>query len=207
MGNKKLDNPDLSSSTKRATNDPDKPTRDETLIDQYTHYAGSAMAVSDRRLRTNRFYVSLLSGILVVITFISRGPLSGTQQMGLVAVGLLGVCLCGLWYQTVDSHRRLNEAKYEILHEMESDLAYPVYQQEWERLGPTGPETKRENKFPRIQMLGEVLWDIARNTDDVQYYEQTTVEKTIAALLALLYVLLTVYAGGVLLYSVIGGSL
>ncbi|QFU84293.1 RipA family octameric membrane protein [Natronorubrum aibiense] len=186
----------------KTTSDDSRPTRDETLIDQYTHYAGSAMAVSDRRLQTNRFYVSLLSGILVIITFIAQGPLSRAQQIGLVAVGLLGVCLCGLWYQTVDSHRRLNQAKYEILHEMESDLAYPVYQQEWEKLGPTGATEANHTRFPRIKMLGEVLWDIARNTDDVQYYEQTTVEKTIAALLALLYVLLTMYAGGLIVYTI-----
>ncbi len=192
-----------SSDSDTTSNDFPNPTCDETLIDQYTHYAGSAMGVSDRRLRTNRFYVSLLSGILVVITFIAREPLSLAQQIGFVAVGLLGVCLCGLWYQTVDSHRRLNQAKYEILHEMESNLSYPVYQQEWERLGPTGATESHDTRFPRITMLGEVLWDIARNTDDVQYYEQTTVEKTIAALLALLYVLLTLYASGLLVYSIV----
>ena len=65
--------------------------RDETLIDQYTHYAESAMAVSERRLRTNRFYVSLLSGILVVVTFIAQGPLYYAQQVGLIAIGLLGI--------------------------------------------------------------------------------------------------------------------
>ncbi|MFC7130557.1 RipA family octameric membrane protein [Haloferax chudinovii] len=178
--------------------------RDETLIDQYTHYAGSAMAVSDRRLSTNRFYVSLLSGILVVITFIAQGPLSRAQQVGLVTVGLLGVCLCGLWYQTVDSHRRLNQAKYEILHNMESELAYPVYKEEWDKIGPTGVSEQKRNRFPRIQMLLEVLWDITRNTDEVQYYEQTTVEKTIAALLALLYALLTVYGIGLIFNLVTG---
>ena len=183
---------------------PRRPERDETLIDQYTHYAESAMAVSERRLRTNRFHVSLLSGILVVVTFIAQGPLSHAQQVGLVAVGLLGVSLCGLWYQTVDSQRRLNQAKYEILHEMEADLAYPVYQREWDRLGPTGASEDSTVRFPRIRMLGEVLWDITRNTDDVQYYEQTTVEKTIAALMATLYVLLTAYAAGSLALSVIG---
>jgi Ca2+/Na+ antiporter len=177
--------------------------REGSLIDQYTHYAGSAMAVSDRRLRTNRFYVSLLSGILVVVTFIANGSLSLTQQVGLVAVGLLGVCLCGLWYQTVDSHRRLNQAKYEILHEMEDELAYPVYQKEWARLGPTGANEATDKRLPRLRMLGEVLWDIARNTDDVEYYEQTTVEKTIAALLALLYLFLTVYGGLLLLITVV----
>ena len=53
-------------------------------------------------------------------------------------------------------------------------------------------------------MLGEVLWDITRNTDDAQYYEQTTAEKTIAALVAVLYALLTVYAAASLPLSVIG---
>ena len=53
-------------------------------------------------------------------------------------------------------------------------------------------------------MLGEVMWDITRNTDDVKYYEQTTVEKTITALVAALYVLLTVYAAGSFALLVIG---
>lgn len=175
----------------------------DSLIDQYTHYGESAMAVSERRLRTNRFYVSLLSGILVVVTFLGQGPLAVAQQVGLVAVGVLGVFLCGLWYQTVDSHRRLNEVKYEILHDMEEDLPYPVYQREWDQLGPTGPSEESEAYFPRLQMLREVLWDILRNTDDVQYYEQTSVEKTIAALLALLYILLTAYAVGLLITTVV----
>ena len=38
------------------------PERDETLINQYEHYAESAMTVSEQRLGPNRFYVSLLSG-------------------------------------------------------------------------------------------------------------------------------------------------
>ncbi len=204
MGDAPSDEHDSTQEGNSTQSPPRHPECDGMLIDQYTHYAESAMAVSERRLRTNRFYVSLLSGILVAVTFIAQGPLSYAQQVGLVAVGLLGVSLCGLWYQTVDSHRRLNQAKYEILHEMEADFAYAVYQREWDRLGPTGASEDRTVRFPRIRMLGEVLWDIARNTDDVQYYEQTIVEKTIAALVAVLYVLLTAYAAGSLALSVIG---
>lgn len=165
------------------------------INDQYVHYAESAMAVSDRRLQTNRFYISILSSILVVLTVFFDGSLGYHQHIGLLAIGILGVCLCILWYQTIDSHRRLNQAKYEILHNIEEDLPYQVYSDEWNLIGPKiGPE-EQEKRFARIHLLFAVLRDIMSSSDKVQYYEQTTVEKSIAMLISILYVLLVVYAG------------
>lgn len=183
----------------RSPNNEDDNEQKNGISDQYVHYAESAMAVSDRRLQTNRFYISILSSILVVLTVFFDGSLGYHQHVGLLAIGILGICLCILWYQTIDSHRRLNQAKYKILHDMEEELPYQVYSEEWNSIGPkSGPE-EQEKRFARIRLLFAVLRDIMSSSDVVQYYEQTSVEKSIAMLISIVYVLLVVYAGWELL--------
>lgn len=106
------------------------------LLEQYKFYAGTSNDVSNRRLRTNRFYVSLLSGILVVLPFVlDLDNLTPIRLAGMVLIGFVGVLLCVLWYYNIKSYKQLNEGKYEIIHEMEENLPYPCYTKEWEILG------------------------------------------------------------------------
>ena len=69
------------------------------LIEQYKLYVEMADRVSTRRAQTNRFYISLLSGLLALLSIVvTREVFNGILSVIFVAVGILGIVLCFLWY-------------------------------------------------------------------------------------------------------------
>lgn len=112
------------------------PDEESDLLEQYKFYAGTSNDVSNRRLRTNRFYVSLLSGILVALPFVlDLNDLTPIRLAAILIIGLVGVMLCVLWFFNILSYKQLNQGKYEVIHDMERELPYPCYKLEWENLG------------------------------------------------------------------------
>lgn len=112
------------------------PDEGSDLLQQYKFFAGTSNEVSNRRLKTNRFYVSLLSGILVALPFVlDLDNLTPIRLVAMLLIGFVGVLLCVLWFFNILSYKQLNKGKYEIIHDMEEDLPYPCFKREWEELG------------------------------------------------------------------------
>ena len=106
----------------------------EHLLEQYKLYVEMADRISERRMQTNKFYISLLSGLLALLSIlVSVGKLN--QTLIFVIVSLLGIALCILWHINIRSYRQLNSGKFKVIHEMEQDLPFPCYDKEWEILG------------------------------------------------------------------------
>ena len=106
----------------------------EYLLEQYKLYVEMADRISERRMQTNKFYISLLSGLLALLSIlVSVGKLN--QTLIFVIVSLLGIALCILWHINIRSYRQLNSGKFKVIHEMEQDLPFPCYDKEWEILG------------------------------------------------------------------------
>lgn len=104
-------------------------------IELYKFYANTTNEVSNRRLKTNRFFVSLLSGIFVATPVVF--DLDNLTPIRFAAMGLLGfvgLSLCVLWFFNILSYKQLNSGKYEVIHAMEQDLPYACYDREWEEL-------------------------------------------------------------------------
>lgn len=141
-----------------------KPDRTE-LIDQYTAYVNTTLNVSNRRMQNNRFYVLLLSGTLAVISVLADTQV--IAEIGLLA-GLLGFALCVLWYLSIVSYKQLNSGKYEVISMMEKDLPVAPFDDEWDVLD------KGQN------------WRT--------YITHTRVERKIPGVLAIPYVLISIYA-------------
>ncbi|MCG8607195.1 hypothetical protein MJD09_19700 [bacterium] len=111
-------------------------TEERVLLEQYKLYVEMADRVSSRRVQTNRFYVTLLSGILAVVAvIIEKNLLSKVQAPILMAMSLLGIFLNTLWFVNIRSYRQLNTAKFKVIHEMEKRLPFAGYDREWEFLG------------------------------------------------------------------------
>ena len=149
-----------------SNNDPDE---ESELLQQYKHFASTSNEVSNRRLKTNRFYVSLLSGILVVLPLVlDLDNLTDIRLVAILIIGFVGVVLCILWFFNILSYKQLNKGKYKVIHEMEEDLPYACFKREWEILGE-----------------GE---DISR------YITHWKVERLVPGMLALPYLALMVFA-------------
>lgn len=106
------------------------------LLEQYKFYAGTSSEVSNRRLKTNRFYVSLLSGILVAFPFVlDLDNLTPFRLVVMLTIGFVGVVIAVVWFFNIWSYKQLNSGKYEVIHDMEEELPYACFTREWEILG------------------------------------------------------------------------
>jgi|Deesub1362A_J573_1020465.scaffolds.fasta_scaffold04659_7 hypothetical protein len=148
----------------------------EHLLEQYKLYVEMADRISERRMQTNKFYISLLSGLLALLSIlVSVGKLN--QTLIFVIVSLLGIALCILWHINIRSYRQLNSGKFKVIHEMEQNLPFPCYDKEWEILG----EVKEKSK----------------------YLQLTRVEKYIPLILSIPYIFLFLYTLASLLIPLI----
>lgn len=121
------------------------------LLEQYKLYVEMADRISTRRVQTNRFYISLLSGLLALLSIVvGRNIFSDFQTIAFMAVAILGLVLCALWNVNIRSYRQLNSGKFKVIHEMEQHLPFPCYDKEWEILGE-GTEGKTYLQLTRVE--------------------------------------------------------
>ena len=120
------------------------------LLEIYKLHAELADRVSQRREAANRLYVSLLAGLAAFLAVLIRfGVGEVPVQVVLVSVGIVGTALSASWYVVLRSYRQLNTGKFRALHELESRLAYPFFQREWDLLG----EGKDRSRYWRVTVV------------------------------------------------------
>ena len=141
----------------------------EHLLEQYKLYVEMADRISNRRAQTNRFYISLLSGLLALLSIaVGRNLFSDFQTIVFSVISVLGLTLCSLWNINIRSYRQLNSGKFKVIHELEQHLPFPCYDREWEIL----EEGKKAKK----------------------YLQLTRVEQYVPFILAIPYILLLLYS-------------
>lgn len=155
-----------------------KPTVDRTdygenfqthLLEQYKIYVEMTDRVSARRLQTGSFYISLLSGLLAIISITGNKELfSGSQKIVLFSISLLGITLCFIWNANINSYKQLNSLKFKVIHEMEQLLPFACYDREWQFLN----DSKSGKKYFRL----------------------TVVEQYVPLVIAIPYILLLIYS-------------
>lgn len=128
----------------------------EQLLEQYKLYVELTDRVSDRRIKTSQYFITLLSGLLVVLSFVlhkdQQDSLSQFQPYIVSSVGLLGIILCFVWRLNIRSYRQLNSQKFKVIHDMEKQLPYPLFAKEWELLGK-GKEQGKYLQLSRVEKL------------------------------------------------------
>jgi hypothetical protein len=146
----------------------------EHLLEQYKLYVQMADNVSARRSQANQFYISVLSALLAVLALV--GKLFGSGQnarpdlinITFLAITILGLVLCVIWFANLLSYRQLNSGKFKVIHEMESELPYACYDREWDLLGRGAAVSK--------------------------YLPLTHIEQYVPAIVAIPFVMVLVYA-------------
>jgi len=112
----------------------------------YKIYLDSIEKVSDRRSQTNRFYILLHSGLLAiistVITIISSKELNEAVlpadklfiliKVIILAVSILSIFFCILWFITIISYKQLNGGKFRVLFKIEEKIPFRCFKDEWE---------------------------------------------------------------------------
>ena len=147
------------------------------LLEEYKLYVEMADRISQRRDQSNRFYAGLVSAIVALLVVMGRLGVSGSNwHLALLVAGLLGASLSVIWYINLGSYRALNSAKYRVINEMESQLPYAGYTDEWAYLRPAEGQAK--------------------------YFQLTRIERFVPLLVMVLFVGIAAYS----VYSLVCGT-
>jgi hypothetical protein len=130
------------------------------LFEQYKVYVEMMDRTSGRRAETNKFYITLLSGLLAFLTFLlGRQFCTGYEDIVIGLFAVLGLILCWVWHSNIRSYRELNSGKFKIIHEMEKDLPYECFNREWDILKASKYKrlTQVEQTVPKIMAIPYIL--------------------------------------------------
>jgi hypothetical protein len=98
-------------------------------------YVATAEKVSDRRAQANSWMLSVNSAVVTLYGYLQAGKeaVSAPQKaVWIWAIPLAGAIVSLAWAAILASYSRLNGAKFKVLHEVEKDLAYPLFRREQE---------------------------------------------------------------------------
>lgn len=114
----------------------------EHLLDQYRLYVNAAEKISDRRQKTNEFFLGLNTALIGLLGFMMTKTGSKENSLILFIASVAGAIMCYLWYRIITSYKGLNSAKYKVIHTIEERLPLALYDTEWEALGRGNDKTK-----------------------------------------------------------------
>ena len=122
------------------------------MLEIYKLYVLSAEKISDRRLISNSFFLTLNTAIFGGLAY----AVGRSNLMLAVVFSGAGALLCVVWNRSIRSYNDLNSAKYKVVHELESRLPVAAWDREWDLLsrgkepGVHLPLTKLELIVPWI---------------------------------------------------------
>ncbi len=122
----------------------------EHLLDQYRLYVNAAEKISDRRQKTNEFFLGLNTALIGLLGFIMTKTGATENTLILFVASVAGAIICYLWYRIVISYKGLNSAKYKVIHTIEERLPLALYDTEWEALG-RGEDKSKYWPFSHIE--------------------------------------------------------
>ena len=144
--------------------------RQERLVEIYKFQAQLTNSVSNRRTTTNRFYIVVMSGLILIFsTFLQNKEKLPTELLNIVSIeqlivilGVLGVSLSWIWCISINSYLRVNSRKYEALKKLENELEYQFFKNEWEFLADDEKE-KTYWQRSRIELtLPSLFFSVSR---------------------------------------------
>lgn len=149
-------------------------------LDIYKTAVEMADRVSARRMTANGFFLTLNTTLITILGFM-YGKLATDKRAVLIFMATVGIVLAFAWFFAIRSYKRLNKAKYEVINEIEKDLPYQIFTDEWKLLkGDTADEPKGWRKG----------WLGFKD----RYTDLTNIEGIVPLVFGLIYVLILVGA-------------
>jgi hypothetical protein len=99
------------------------------LLEQYKLFVESAQRVTDRRITTGNYLLTVNSFLLTVF------GVGASQHLGavwLAIVPVAGILVSFTWYSLVVFYRDLGARKYKVIHQLESFLPVAPFRCEWQ---------------------------------------------------------------------------
>lgn len=102
-------------------------------LEIYKMAAEMAERVSARRMMANGFFLTLNTTLASVIAFM-YDKLADDKRAMLIFMSAMGFVIAITWFFSIRSYKRLNRAKFQVINEMEKDLPYQNFSDEWDLL-------------------------------------------------------------------------
>lgn len=115
------------------------------ILEQYKLYVEMADRISQRRITSNTFFVTITS--LILTTY---GVIRSSLFIPSLCILVAGVLVSFSWYNIVNSYKQINSVKWHLVHEIERLLPICPYTYEWLKAGE-GKNKKKYNPTSHIE--------------------------------------------------------
>lgn len=102
------------------------------FFEQYKLAVEMADRVSARRMSANAFFITVNGALATFMGFMVNR--SGDDNMALVFFCAVGLVLAYSWWLLIRSYRDLNSAKWSVILDMEKQIGYSPFGDEWQYL-------------------------------------------------------------------------
>lgn len=99
------------------------------LLEQYKLYVEMADRISERRVGTNKFFITIHALMITLLSLFGTG-----SYAVMILATLMGMLFSGAWFVILRSYRQLNGVKFYVIHSMERHLPCKPYKEEWREL-------------------------------------------------------------------------
>lgn len=121
----------------------------DILLELYKVYVQTAENTSDRRLRSNSFYLAICSSLIAISYVLIR--LDAIDSIWVVGLGVFGALLSVVWWLNIKSYKALNSGKFKVILELEEQLPFACFTKEWEALGHIGNKPKIYRLLTKVE--------------------------------------------------------
>ncbi len=129
-----------------------------SLLQQYRAFIDSREKLSDRRADTNKFFITLITGLFALLSLVARfGTSDATALPGpfVWPIGVIGILLCYVWYATLITYDVRLDSRREVIINVERHLPYQMYKEYL-------CTTKEMGKKLRYRFFGELRTDVEK---------------------------------------------
>ena len=125
----------------------------DKLLKQYEIFVESSERVSEKRMSANKFYLGLNTALFGIAGYI----LILSNRFIAVVLSFIGIFICLAWISNISSYKRLNSAKFKVIHKLEEHLPAKPFKLEDEYLGSFYSLTRVERFIPILFIILYVL--------------------------------------------------
>jgi len=123
----------------------------QCTLELYKLFVDSAHKVSQMRLESNKFFVSLLTALLGGIAALVSTGIKADRMTAVLLLAVVGWRLSKAWSNSIASYKRLNSGKFDVIHKLEEGLPHQCFAEEWAVLKEKGHKglTAWEDEVPK----------------------------------------------------------
>ncbi len=112
--------------------------KEEEKTQIYISYCEQASAITDKRHMMSSLYLTICSALTGVIVA------NHNNSIGVV-LSFVGIIVSLIWFFMLQSYRKLNSAKFEVIEDIEKEMQMQLYSKEWSIL--------KKKKYLRLTTL------------------------------------------------------